>query len=166
MDDMPVSRKRAMKRLLACLGLLLVTAPSAFGQSRLACTPVDSANTTASIWPTPYLQNDGSLCFDVTGWRDYAGRNCVRDGGSIAWSGLVIVHVDGESQGRDSTEFRVVKPIVRPERIAYRIEWRREGDWRPMRDISINRLSGEAVSRSLTGHGSDTFQCRLEQRKL
>ncbi len=143
-------------------------APAAFGQSRIVCTPTAGANviTTGSISPTPFIRHDGSLCFDVTSWPEYSGRNCVRDGGSIAWTGLVIVDVDGESQGRDSTEFRVVKPVVRSERIAYRIEWRREGDWRPMRDISINRLSGEAVSRSLTSHGSDTFQCRLEQRKL
>jgi hypothetical protein len=67
---------------------------------------------------------------------------------------------------RDSTSFRVNRPIVNKELLDYVIEWPRGGAWKPMQSVEINRLSGEAVSFLINEHGGDSYQCQLEQRKL
>ena len=160
-------RKKQMK--FACLvafALGLVTC-HAHAQSRIVCDAISQdANQIASIWPAPYLSDKGSLCFDVKSWPEYSGQNCVQNGGRIAWTGLVIVNIDGESQGRDSTSFRVVKPVLNADLIEYTIEWSRDSKWAPMQRVKINRLSGEAVSYFITMHGGDSYQCHLEKRSL
>ena len=139
----------------------------AHAQSRIVCDPTSKDdNQIASIWPAPYLSDKGSLCFDVKGWPEYSGQNCVQNGGRIAWTGLVIVTIDGESQGRDSTSFRVVKPVLNADLIEYTIEWSRDTKWAPMQRVKINRLSGEAVSYFITMHGGESYQCHLEKRRL
>lgn len=146
---------------------LLGVASVAHGQSRIVCEPDPKGGIPiASIWPTPYLAENGALCFDVTGWPEYSGQNCVTDGGRISWTGMIIVDIDGESQGRDSTFFRVNNAVVKKERLEYVIEWRRGSTWKPMQNVKINRLSGEAVSYFITMHGGESFQCHLERRKL
>jgi hypothetical protein len=152
-------------KLILCLGLGVTTL--AHGQSRIVCTPESKGGKSiTSIWPDPYLSKLGQLCFDVKGWPDYSGNNCVGNGGRISWTGLVIVTVDGKSEGRDSTSFRVNRPTVNRERLEYVIEWSRGGAWKPMQSVKINRLSGEAVSYWINEHGGDSYQCHLEQRKL
>lgn len=154
-----------MKFAQFCGVALLVTFTLAQAQSRIVCEPT-SKEVVSSIWPAPYLSEKGSLCFDVKGWPEYAGQNCVPNGGRISWKGTVIVTVDGESKGRDLTSFRVVAPMVSNERIAYTIEWTRDGTWQPMQQIEINRLSGDAVSHLITMHGGEPHQCHLERRKI
>lgn len=147
--------------------VLCLATTFAHAQSRIVCEPDKNAGQPiTSIWPAPYLSEKGALCFDVKSWPEYAGQNCVTNGGRISWKGLVIVNVDGESQGRDSTSFRVVSPVVNNERLEYTIEWSRDSVWQPMQRIRINRLSGEAVSYFITMHGGDPYQCHLEKRKL
>lgn len=107
----------------------------------------------------PYLSDAGQLCFDVKGWPEFSGSNCVADGKNTRWTGLVIVMEDSESQGRDSTDFRIVKPIVNENNIACTIEWSRGSGWRPMKRVQINRLTGVAVSYFVVEHGGKTYQC-------
>lgn len=153
-------------RLIAAVSTLWL-AGAALGQSPIVCTPEPGSGTPiASIWPAPYLSAGGSLCFDVKGWPEYSGQNCVNDGGRAAWTGLVIVMVDGESEGRDSTRFRVNNAVVRNERLEYVIEWSRGGAWKPMQHVKINRLTGQAVSHFVKSHGGDSYRCRLESRKI
>lgn len=152
-------------RNILLLGMLLASIANA--QERIVCeTDPKGGNSINSIWPTPYLSPKGQLCFDVKGWPEYKGQNCVANDGQIKWTGLVIVSMDGESQGRDLTQFRVVKPIVNSERLEYTIEWSRGQPWLPMQNVKINRLSGQAVSYFVTMHGGDSYQCHLERRKL
>jgi hypothetical protein len=55
-------------------------------------------------------------------------KACVANGGNTSWlTKAVIVDIDGESQGRDDTWFRVVHPTITSERIAYKMEWTRDG---------------------------------------
>jgi len=136
-------------------------------QSRIVCEPSSKeGRPLADIWPVPYLSEKGALCFDVKTWSGYAGQNCVTNGGHIAWAAVVIVSVDAESQGRDLTSFRVVKPVVNNDLIQYTLEWSRSGAWAPLQRVKINRLSGDAFSESITRYGGEAFQCHLEKRKL
>ena len=79
---------------------------------------------------------------------------------------MVIVSMDGESQGRDSTRFRVNNAVVKEDHLEYVIEWSRGVAWKPMQNVKINRLSGSAVSYFVTMHGGDLYQCHLERRKI
>lgn len=147
--------------------LFLCMTKFAYGQSRIVCEPDPKAeDPITSIWPAPYFSEKGALCFDVKGWSEYSGQNCVKNGGRISWNGLVIVSMDGESQGRDSTSFRIINPVINDERIEYVMEWTRSSTWQTMQNVKINRLSGEAVSYFVTMHGGDSYQCHLERRKL
>lgn len=154
-------------RGLRITALALVLASGAvLAQSRIVCTPTAPGEPIAAIWPEPYLSTDGQLCFDVQSWPEYSGQNCVRDGGQIAWTGLVIVTVDGASMGRDSTSFRVDSPTIGESVIEYRIDWSRGRPWAPMQHVKINRLSGVAVSYFQTQHGGEPYQCRLAARAI
>ena len=161
-------QQREYMKLVCGLTLALgLTSTLVQAQSRIVCEQTSKAGEQiASIWPSPYLSEKGALCFDVKGWPEYSGQNCVTNGGRISWTGLVIVNVDGESQGRDSTSFRVVTPVVNNDLIEYVIEWSRNSNWEPMQRVKINRLSGEAVSYFITMHGGEAYQCHLERRKL
>ena len=128
------------------------------------CKNEDSKSSITSIWPTPYLSDAGLLCFDVKGWPEFSGSNCVANGKNVRWTGLVIVSEDDESQGRDSTNFRVLKPTVNSNNIEYIIEWSRGIEWRPMQHVAINRLTGIAVSYFVREHGGETYQCRAGKK--
>jgi hypothetical protein len=148
------------------LAILLLWIPAiSYAASPVVCENQDS-NSVASIWPSLYLSNSGALCFDVKGWPEFSGTNCVDNGGNAHWTGLVIVTEDGESRGRDSTNFRVLKPLVTDEQIAYTIEWSRGDAWRPMQRVTIDRLTGVAVSYFVSMHGGESFQCRLGKKAL
>lgn len=148
--------------LAACLSAPFVAQANA----PIICESNDPAIQIAPIWPLPYLSEAGALCFDVTAWPGFSGSNCAVQGKPAVWSGVVVVTEDGESAGRDSTQFRSVDPIVTQDRIAYSIEWTRGEGWRPMQRIEINRLTGAAVSYFVTTHGGDSYQCRLEKRAI
>ncbi|MBC3875986.1 hypothetical protein [Undibacterium flavidum] len=156
-----------MKLVFTCSLILALTSSIAQAQSRIMCEPSskDDKRITA-IWPSPYLSEKGKLCFEVKSWTEYSGQNCVTHGGKISWKGLVIVSVDGESQGRNLRSFRVHKPVVNDELIEYTIESSRDKNWEPIQHVRINRLSGEAISYFIKLHGGEPYQCRLEKRKL
>ena len=147
--------------------LALCTADTAHAQSLIVCEPAArNGKAITSIWPTPVLSKTGNLCFDVRGWPEFSGRNCVRNGGHVAWTGLVIVSMDGVSKGRDSTSFRVNSPVVNDQNVEYVIEWSRGGHWLPMQHVAIDRLSGQAVSYFLSMTGGETYNCHLQHRQL
>lgn len=56
------------------------------------------------LWPQPYLKGGKQLCFDISG---YKGSGCVGPNGNAAWSGISLIFQDGESFGRDDTDFRL-----------------------------------------------------------
>jgi hypothetical protein len=96
----------------------------------------------------------------------YQGQNCVRNGGSIEWRGVVIVTIGEESQGRNDTVFRVPNAVVTKERLEYTIEWSRGAGWHPMQHVSINRLTGVGVNYFVDMHGGDTMHCRSVEKKI
>ncbi|WP_261434754.1 hypothetical protein [Serratia ficaria] len=79
----------------------------------------------------------------------------------------VIVDIDGESQGRDDTWFRVVNPTITDKKIEYKIEGSRDKKaWGLVSNVSINRLSGQAVDWLIGEHGGTAYKCHLEGRKI
>ncbi|MDE9536096.1 hypothetical protein [Xenorhabdus bovienii] len=155
-----------MKYLKSFAALMLSVPVMAFSASPIICENESPENSIASIWPSLYLSDPNTLCFDVKGWPEFSGTNCVKNGKSAKWTGLVIVSEDGESYGRDSTNFRVMNPIITDERIEYQIEWSRGNEWRTMQNVAINRLTGGAVSYFVTEHGGDSYQCRISNKSI
>ncbi|OBU13306.1 hypothetical protein [Morganella psychrotolerans] len=155
-----------MKFLKTISALALFVPAMAFSASPIICESETPGSTGASIWPSLYMQDANTLCFDVKGWPEFSGTNCVKNGKTAKWTGLVIVWEDGESQGRDSTNFRVVNPVVNNDQIQYRIEWSRGDEWRTMQNVVINRLTGGAVSYFVTEHGGESYQCRMTQKAI
>ena len=153
-----------MKKLILVAALAAIVPTMANAVTLIDCKNEDSKNSITSIWPTPYLSDSGLLCFDVKGWPEYSGSNCVANGKNTHWTGLVIVSEDDESQGRDSTNFHVSKPTVNENNIEYTIEWSRGAAWRPMQHVAINRLTGVAVSYFVREHGGETYQCRAGKK--
>ncbi|KER01540.1 hypothetical protein LGZ99_23155 [Photorhabdus temperata] len=155
-----------MKYLKSFAALVLSIPMMAFSASPIVCENESPGNTITSIWPSIYLSDPNTLCFDVKGWPEFSGTNCVKNGKNAKWTGLVIVWEDGEPQGRDSTHFRVVNPVVTDEQIQYRIEWSRGGEWRTMQNVAINRLTGDAVSYFVNEHGGESYQCRVAKKAI
>src|SRR5450759_933484 len=92
--------------------LLLALTMQSGAQTAIMCEM--DAHSSTHVWPEIYLSKSGALCFDSG-----SDRNCVRNGGSIQWSGFTIVMIGDESQGRDDTSFRVRNAVVTEERLAY-----------------------------------------------
>ncbi|MGJ0579070.1 hypothetical protein ACR71G_13475 [Xenorhabdus bovienii] len=155
-----------MKYLKSFAALMLLVPMMAFSASPIICENESTGNTSTSIWPSLYLSDPNTLCFDVKGWPEFSGTNCVKNGKSAKWIGLVIVFEDGESHGRDSTNFRVMNPTITDERIEYQIEWSRGDEWRTMQNVAINRLTGGAVSYLINEHGGDSYQCRIAKKAI
>lgn len=156
-----------MFRFCTSVVSLTLLSASIHAQSLIACEYDGKAGPQlTSIHPAPYLSESGLLCFDVRNWPNFSGQNCVTNGGRINWSGMVIVYVDGESEGRDMTNFRVQKPTINNSTISYTVEWTRTDKWEAMQRVEINRLTGRAVSWLIRIHGGETYQCRLEKRRI
>ncbi|MBQ0533473.1 hypothetical protein [Providencia huaxiensis] len=153
-----------MKFLKIFTALSVLIPVMAFSATPIICENQTSGEKGTSIWPSFYLSGQDTLCFDVKGWPEYSGNNCVKNGKTANWTGLVIVWEDGESQGRDSTNFRVVSPIINSDTISYSIEWSRDNEWRTMQHVSVNRLTGGAVSYFVNEHGGESYQCRASQK--
>ncbi len=153
-----------MKKLILAAALTAIAPTMANAITLIDCENEDPQHQGTYIWPSPYLSDSGLLCFDVKGWPEYSGSNCVANGKSIHWTGLVIVSEDDVSQGRDSTNFRVSKPTVNENNIEYVIEWSRGGPWRHMQDVAINRLTGEAVSYFVSMHGGESYKCHAGKK--
>src|SRR5438093_2396913 len=106
--------KRAVSGFLSMLIL-----STAFAQTPVECKGRETAPY-AYLWPTIYISKDNmKLCFNVQSWMNYKGNNCVSNGGTIEWRGIVIVSIGGESQGRDDTHFRVKDAVFTDEQIRY-----------------------------------------------
>ncbi|MCG3462730.1 hypothetical protein L7G72_12855 [Xenorhabdus bovienii] len=155
-----------MKYLKSFAALMLSVPMMAFSASPIICENESPEHSITSIWPSLYLSDPNTLCFDVKGWPEFSGTNCVKNGKSAKWTGLVIVSEDGESHGRDSTNFRVMNPTITDERIEYQIEWSRGDEWRTMQNVAINRLTGGAVSYLINEHGGDSYQCRIAKKAI
>lgn len=144
---------------------LICTSAIASGPSLIVCEPKDKSDQNATgIWPRPYLEED-KLCFDI---RVDEGKACVGNARTTKWlSGAIIVNIDGKPQGRDDTWLRVVNPTISDKKIEYKIEGSRDDKhWGLVSDVSINRLSGEAVDWFIGEHGGTSYQCHLEGRKI
>jgi|GEM_PF-1274582 len=145
---------------------LLITIPAIASEpSMIVCEPLSKNDQSATgIWPKPYLLQD-KLCFDM---RVDSGDSCVSNGKTTTWlTGAVIVDIDGIPQGRDDTWFRVVKPAITDKKIEYVIEGSRDKKtWGKVSNVSINRLSGQAVDWFIGEHGGNSYQCHLEGRKI
>ncbi|MFJ5387311.1 hypothetical protein [Pectobacterium sp. CHL-2024] len=154
-----------MNRQYLLLSLLICLPALASEPSRIVCEPLNKNDQGATgIWPTPYL-SQGKLCFDM---RVDSGDSCVSNGKKTTWlTGAVIVEIDGIPQGRDDTWFRVVKPAITDKKIEYVIEGSRDKkNWGMVSNVSINRLSGQAVDWFIGEHGGNSYQCHLEGPKI
>ncbi|HGN8755705.1 MULTISPECIES: hypothetical protein [Enterobacter cloacae complex] len=131
----------------------------------IVCKPQDSKDRSATgIWPSPYLSKD-KLCFNI---RADAGNECVGNGQSTSWlTEAVIVDIDGKPQGRDDTWFRVVSPTITDKKIEYKIEGSRDKNtWGLVSNVTIDRLTGQAVDWLIGEHGGISYQCHVEGRKI
>ncbi|CAK9884242.1 MAG: hypothetical protein XXXJIFNMEKO3_00624 [Candidatus Erwinia impunctatus] len=154
-----------MKNKIFITILILSLPVAASATDLIVCDPVSKDNVTATgIWPAPYLSR-GKLCFDM---KTKSGNTCVTNGHISTWfSEGVIVSIDGESQGRDDTWFRVVKPVITNKEIEYTIEASRDNKyWGAISHVSINRVSGKAVDWFINEHGGTSYNCHLEGKKI
>ena len=134
--------------------------------SVIDCKPsVQTKSSEGNLWPKFFLKNN-NLCFDVAGWMDYKGNNCLDRLGNAQWRAIVIIMQNGESQGRDETEFRVSNAKVTDQQIEYAIEWRRGGAWQLLQRVSVNRLTGEGVDWFVDEHGGTPIQCQARKQKF
>lgn len=154
-----------MKHKLLAATLLFTLPAMASSTKLIVCVPASKNDQTATgIWPASYLTQD-KLCFNM---RAKSGDTCVKNGRTTSWfSEAVIVYIDGESQGRDDTWFRVVKPVITDREIEYTIEASRDQKrWGIMSHVSINRISGQAVDWLINEHGGTSYECHLEGKKI
>jgi hypothetical protein len=153
---------------------LLKLVPSLFFMSLLGATSVFASDTVIQckavnskdefyLWPQPYLKGGKQLCFDISGFK---GNGCVGPNGNAAWSGISLIFLNGESFGREDTDFRIREVELTNDSIRYLAEWGRQGVWRPLQKISLNRLDGSGVSWSVTEHGGTSIACTAGSRKF
>lgn len=155
-----------MRQIPLMILLALVALPNASAQSVITCESDSIETDNSSIWPQPYISAKAELCFNVRDWPEYAGKNCAPSGGSARWKGGILLLIEGESKGRDLFDFRVVNPKITDNHIQYLIEWKRDGDWQPMQNISINRLTGNGVRYFNMEHGGQSYKCHSERKKF
>lgn len=155
----------SMKHKLLAAALMFALPAGATTTHLIVCEPANKNDQSATgIWPAPYL-SQSKLCFNM---KAQSGSTCVKNGLTTTWfSEAVIVSIDGESQGRDDTWFRVVKPVITDKEIEYTIEAsRNRKNWGAMTHVSINRISGQAVDWLINEHGGTSYDCHLEGKKI
>ena len=167
-----IPRKLTMKNFIFIILMLLqsfLCENNSFAKDQISvieCRPsIQTTSSEGNLWPKFFLKNN-NLCFDVTGWMDYKGNNCLDRLGNAQWKAIVIVMQNGESQGRDETDFRVKNAKVTDQQIEYSIEWRRDGDWKLLQRVSVNRLTGEGVDWFVDEHGGTPIQCQAKKQKF
>ncbi len=148
--------------LLLALQPFATATATAIAATVISCAP-KTLGTEFRLWPQPYLTSAKQLCFNTTG---YVGNSCVKNGGQASWSGVALIFQNGESFGRDDTDFRVTDVVLSNEAIQYHIEWGRGGKWRTLQRISINRLDGSGVSWLVGEHGGDSLECKAGPMKF
>ena len=133
----------------------------AFAQRAIEC---EASVKLSRVLPGIYLNRSEQLCFDVLGWSEYKGQNCVKNGQSIQWKATVPVIERDQIYGREPTQFRVQSAVVTDERFDYAVEWSRGGEWQLLQRIGINRITGSGViSRK---ERSEPMQCRTVPKKI
>ena len=152
--------------VLILLNALIVLEAKA-DQTIISCTSVDPRSK-FELHPGIYLDaNKNILCFNVKGWPGYRGNNCVGSGQKIKWNAIVILFDrDGNSLGRDETDFQVSNVSITNEEIRYYMEWGRSGKWLPKQRIQINRLTGDGVDWFVSEHGGQPIKCNGNARKF
>ena len=162
-----MGRKNHLAFLLLAAPAMVCAAPAiVYAASPIICESIDPDHQGSHIWPNIYLSNLGELCFNVQGGNGYSGKNCVTNGGEAHWTSITIVMEDLKSWGRDYTNFRSLNPVINDDRIEYTIEWSRGNNWRTMQDVTINRITGAAVSRFVSMHGGEPLECRLGKKAI
>lgn len=151
------------KQLVCTLALVATSLASA--QTMIECKR-ESKSVSPVLWPNIYLSPAGHLCFDVRGTPEFRGANCAANGQSIYWEAVTIVMIKDESQGRDTTRFRVLNPVVTDDQLHYSVEWSRGTKWQLQQRIKINRLTGEGIEYFADEHGGAGMNCRRVTKKL
>lgn len=106
------------------------------------------------LWPSIYIKDNNQLCVNTQHFVEFNGKNCYKNGESIYWTGLGLHTLpDGNSAGRDDTEYRIQNGIINNEKISYRVEWGRRGKWYTLARVDLNRLTGEGVDWFTNMHG-------------
>ena len=156
-----------MKNLFLVLMTIAFSMPVYAGQTAISCTATDS-KAKIELYPSIYIDSDqNALCFNVTSWPGYKGSNCVRDRGQVKWNAIVIMFdKNGDSMGRNETDFRASNVSITNEAIGYFLEWGRAGKWFPKQRIEINRLTGNGVDWFLTEHGGLSIKCTGNSHKF
>lgn len=146
--------------------ILFVSLPEAASVANLiACDSLaKNERSTKGIWPVTHPSGN-KLCFNM---KSQSGSTSVRKRLTATWfSEAVIFSIDGGSQGRDDTWFKVTKPVLTENVIEYTIEASRaETSWDAISHASINRTSGQAANWFIKEHGSTSHDCHLEGKKL
>jgi hypothetical protein len=140
---------------------LLFGSTLAFAQRAIEC---ESFTKQSNVLPSIYLNKTGQLCFDVLGWSEYQGQNCIKNGQSINWKATVPIYERDQIHDREPTQFRVVSPKVSDERLDYAVEWRRAGEWQLLQRIGINRITGSGVISSK--NGGEPIKCSVVSKKI
>lgn len=129
------------------------------GTVRIDCElDKNQGNITFHFYPRIYIKQN-QLCFDATGWDAYQGQNCVDSQDNAQWEAIVLLAPNGNSIGRDDTQFRVQNAEFTPERIAYTVEWGRNNIWHPLQHMEINRLTGRGIEWAIGEHGGTSLIC-------
>jgi len=147
-------------KLILVVAFLSASLPT-FAQRAIECEPFVKRS---RVLPGIYLNRSEQLCFDVLGWSEYQGQNCVKHGQSIQWKATVPVIDRDQIYERESTQFRVQSAVVTDERFDYAVEWSRGGEWQILQRIAINRITGSGVM--TRKDGSEPMQCRTVPRKI
>jgi hypothetical protein len=162
---MTTIQEQTMPHIKLALIFVFAAVGTANAQSLITCEPMRKSYS-EPIWPEPYISKAGDLCFNVKGWPEYSGNNCAANDRSAYWKGGILLVIEGKSKGRDLLDFRVVNPKVTDNHIEYKIEWKRDGDWQTMQNISINRFTGTAVRYFNAEHGGESYKCHGKSRKF
>ena len=120
----------------------------------IVCEEVDkSPNQQYSyrLFPEIYIDNH-KLCFNVMSLdRGLKQNPCLRSGEEAKWSAVALIMANGESRGRDDTDFRVHNVVVDASNLAYEIDWSRHNKSHPLTQVKINRVTGEGLVRDIQG---------------
>lgn len=156
-----------MTRIWYLVGLAtLMIVDAAYSQSLISCQST-SKQSTQSIQPEPYISQTGALCFNVKSWPGYSGDNCTTTAnGTVSWQATILLIVEGDSKGRDLFYFRVTNATVSDSHISYKIQWRRDEDWQPMQNVTIDRLTGKGIRYFNSDHASEFYKCRAQRKKF
>ena len=144
---------------------LTVLCLGASGLVHSASTPISCQEVNKSpnqqqgyrLTPEIYIENN-KLCFSVLQLDPTLKQNpCLSTGEEASWSAVTLILTGGESRGRDDTDFRVHNVVVDANTISYEIEWSRHNKPYPLREVKINRVTGEGLVRDSQGESGFNY---------